>query len=104
MLSPAEQACLGALKGSLRRRFGERLEALRLFGSRARGEGHPESDLDVLVAVRGLTRGERGEILDLALDLELEHGLLLSPLVRDPAARPLAPGLRREIEREGLAL
>ena len=47
------------LKQRLALRFGERLLAVRLFGSRARGEAHEESDVDVL---RGLA-GVLGEFL-----------------------------------------
>jgi predicted nucleotidyltransferase len=40
----------------LRREFGDRLVSVVLFGSHARGEARPESDIDVLVIVRGLPR------------------------------------------------
>jgi predicted nucleotidyltransferase len=41
----------------LRREFGDRLVSVVLFGSRARGEARPESDIDLLVVVRGLPEG-----------------------------------------------
>jgi predicted nucleotidyltransferase len=37
-------------------RFGDDLLSVVLFGSRARGETRPESDVDLLVVVRGLPR------------------------------------------------
>jgi hypothetical protein len=40
--------------GALDRHFGERLVSVVLFGSRARGTAKPESDVDLLVIVRGL--------------------------------------------------
>ena len=40
----------------LQQTLGERLDAVVLFGSRARGEAHPESDWDLLVVVQGLPR------------------------------------------------
>lgn len=38
---------------SLREIYGDRLKRLMLFGSRARGDANPESDVDVLVVLEG---------------------------------------------------
>lgn len=99
MLSPAETNLLVALKSALADRFGDRLLGLKLFGSRARGEGRDDSDLDVLVDVRDVTSSERAAILDLAHDLSLEHDLVLSPLVLRPGVTP-----RPDILREAVTL
>ena len=100
MLSAAELEILSLLKRGLVERFGDRLRGLALFGSRARGAGRDDSDLDLLVDVRDVTRDERGAILDLAADLSVEHGLLLSPLVvREGTTR-----LSQEILREAVSL
>jgi predicted nucleotidyltransferase len=105
MLSGAESAVLASFKAALTARFGQRLERLVLFGSRARAEGHETSDLDVLVLVRGLTKEERREIIDEACARELDTGLAISPLVRDPlAVRPLGGSLAAEIARDGVPL
>ena len=99
MLSPAEHAILHALRRALHGRFGDRLKGLSLFGSRARGEGRDDSDLDVLVEVRDATSAERGDVLDLAADLGVEHGLVLSLLVlREGTTVP------RDILREAVPL
>lgn len=58
-LSPQELLTLKELAEQLRRLFGDRLAELSLFGSRARGEGRDDSDLDVLVKVREPSRAER---------------------------------------------
>lgn len=50
-LTPLEQESLQWLKDYLVRELGERVKTTRLFGSRARGEGHPHSDLDVALIV-----------------------------------------------------
>ena len=49
----------------LRAHFGARLVSVVLYGSRARGEARPESDLDLLVVAEGLpaSRLDRREIL-----------------------------------------
>jgi len=102
-LTPAEHDLLGRFRRALELRLGERLVGT-LFGSRARGEGTEQSDLDVLVLVSKLTKLDRRAIVDLAYDLELEAHLILSPLVRDSAAWPPPTLLATEIERDGVVL
>ena len=45
------QDCLDVFSGLLRQRFGERFVGLWLFGSWARGEAQPASDVDLLVVL-----------------------------------------------------
>jgi uncharacterized protein len=104
VLSSVETTLLRAFKAELAGRFHERLARVTLFGSRARGEGRDDSDLDVLVAIRGVTRDERREVLDLAADLEMAHELVLSPLVTDADAQRLSAALAQEIARDGVPL
>jgi hypothetical protein len=73
-----ERAALDALRGWLLARFGARLRELTLFGSRARGEGDEDSDLDVAVVVDGLTSAEGREIAWFCGDLLTEHGVIVS--------------------------
>ncbi len=101
-LSPAETDVLARFRAALADRFGARLGRIVLFGSRARGAGHEESDLDVLVLVRHLEPSERRAVLDLAFDLEQSSGLALSPVVRDEAAWSFDSPLGREIARDGV--
>ena len=56
MLSDSMRAELAAYVAALHRRFGADLVSVIAFGSRVRGDAKPESDLDVLVVVRGLPR------------------------------------------------
>ena len=73
---------LDAYRTALRQAFGERLKELRLFGSYAREEARPDSDVDVFVAIDGLTHADRGLAFDLAYDVELAGEWVgLSPLV-----------------------
>ncbi|MHC4542659.1 MAG: nucleotidyltransferase domain-containing protein [Planctomycetota bacterium] len=51
MLSAQEKAILKQFKTSLKKTLGGRLVELKLFGSKARGDDQPDSDIDVLVIV-----------------------------------------------------
>jgi predicted nucleotidyltransferase len=51
-LTPAERRVLDDLAGRIKERYGERLDRLQVFGSRARGDAHEESDIDLLVVLR----------------------------------------------------
>ena len=42
-----------ALRAGMSRLYGDRLNRLILYGSRARGDAAPSSDIDVLVVLRG---------------------------------------------------
>ena len=53
VIEPEIAALLADLKRRLERRFGDRLVALYLFGSRARGDDEPDSDVAVAVLLKG---------------------------------------------------
>ena len=92
------------LAGRVRERFGERLVSVTLFGSRARGEGRDDSDLDVLVRLHDATREDRRVLQDVAFDLGLDAGLVISPLLADTATWRGDSFLAGAIAREGIAL
>lgn len=108
--APSElRPLLDADRRLLERRFGHRLLDLRMFGSRARGDADPESDVDVAVVVAGLTDGERAEAIDLALEAWRTVGTdapLIHPLAwsESQAAERRAAERRiaLDIEREGI--
>ena len=57
-----------------------------LFGSYARGDAEPDSDLDVLLLVdmpRDAISERNWQIGDLAAELLLEHGIVVSPIVEN---------------------
>jgi uncharacterized protein len=103
-LSPLEAETLATLASRLRDQFGSRVDDLRLFGSRARGEGRADSDLDVLVLIDRLTPRERRAVQDLAFDVGLSSGLVLSPLVYDSRQWRHDSPLAAEIARDGAPL
>jgi predicted nucleotidyltransferase len=92
-------------------RFGDRVLAIRLFGSRARGDASEESDADVCVVVRDLTEPERSVAIDLAFEAWAEStrsGPLLSPLVWSDTERADRLAAERrialDVEEEGISI
>lgn len=79
-----------------------------LFGSRARGDYSNNSDVDVAILVRGLTREMKKLILEEVVEFELEHLLPISALIlSEDEFNHLKMRERRiaiDIEREGIFL
>jgi len=71
---------LEELKGALIELYGERLEGVYLYGSYARGDFTEDSDIDVLIALRGEVRpgAEITNINSIVSEICLRYGLLLS--------------------------
>jgi len=107
-LTELERSALSDLKRWLTSRFGERLEALALFGSRARGEGDEDSDVDVLVSVNGLSSQEAREIAYATGDLLTRYDVLVSPFAvsseRYAELRERERRIAAEIDRDGVPL
>jgi len=104
-LSVTEIAALARFAGMVKQRLGAACAELILFGSRARGEGHEDSDLDVLVRVKGLTRGQRRAVQDAAHDVNEGFSFFVNPcVVADEAWPTSAPALAREIAKDGILL
>lgn len=99
---------VGRFAEELRRRFGDGVLDVRLFGSFARGEAYEESDVDVAVVLERADRRTRGEVIDIATDIGLPLELNLSPTIFDRETyerwrrqeRPLV----MDIERDGVRL
>jgi uncharacterized protein len=79
-----------------------------LYGSRARGDFDGDSDIDVAVIVRGLTRELKDRILENVADVELEFLTPISTLVISEDDFAFLKGRERrialDIEREGIPL
>lgn len=73
-------ALVAELRGGLEELYGSRLERVVLFGSQARGDATPESDVDVLVVLHGEVRpGEEIERTGpLVSGQALKHGVSIS--------------------------
>lgn len=87
--------------------YQDRLLRVILYGSRARGEAREDSDVDVLVVLRGPLRpyAEIDRTLDLQMELLDRYGEFVSfiHVSKEEYADTLHP-LIRNVHREGLAV
>ncbi|MBC7227964.1 MAG: HEPN domain-containing protein [Thermoflexales bacterium] len=63
---------------------GNRVARMILYGSLLRGDAGPESDVDLLVVATGDVRAVGQALGDIAFEVMLEHGELVSPIVYCP--------------------
>lgn len=107
-LQDSEKAALMDLKRALRLLLGEKLVSLTLFGSKARGDFDRDSDLDVAILVKGLTRELKRAILDEVTDVELTHVMPISVLILSiedfEELKRRERRLALDLEEEGLVL
>lgn len=82
-----EQQAALAFVDKVVQQFGQQLRAVILFGSRARGEAEPDSDMDILVVLSEVDPQVQKAIHYLAADVWLEYGIFLSTLVWSEAHR-----------------
>jgi len=98
---------LTRLKLELKSYYGDRLNQLILFGSQARGDAVSDSDIDVLVILKGeVNAGEEIEktsyfIADLCLEMDTVISCIF--MAEDKFRNRSIP-LLRNIQREGITL
>jgi len=86
--------------------YGDRLERVMLYGSRARGDARPDSDYDVAVFLRDMT--DLGPELHRLANLEMtiidETGEVVHAMPYRAGSYDERTPLMREIRREGIEL
>lgn len=98
-----------ALK-ELKTRLKQELDAsirLILFGSFARGQAKPDSDVDVCLVLPEYDREKFWKALDIAWEVGFQHGLVISLLPFTPAMLQLPADMlpiAGEIRRDGIAI
>ncbi len=114
-LSSEEQKTLAAYRDTLLTQLPGRLQRLILYGSRARGDAAPDSDLDIAVILTGHDQqaadGRRPApfsdpvwqtIVNAACDVSLSHDIYISPVVLTEDRLDEGSGFIRAIRAEGI--
>jgi predicted nucleotidyltransferase len=78
--SATERTVLEHFAAQAQQTLGENLVSIILFGSRARGDARPDSDVDLLLIVKNIENLSPvlERLDDVVLDLLLQYGLLLA--------------------------
>lgn len=104
-LMPKEKKALKEYKNILTKKFPEEIISITLFGSKARGDSHKESDLDTLIAVKEKNPYLWNTIVDYSTDLLLKYeDILISPKIRSKKELNQQSPFLENIKREGIEL
>ena len=106
MIDPELDVVLRELSDALSDRLRDRFAGLWLYGSQARGDARPSSDIDVVLLLNGMGQPGReiDRVSDILADLNLKYGALVSMLPFEAADLMQAQGpFWRNVIREGRA-
>jgi predicted nucleotidyltransferase len=97
---------LSRFRAALDEMYGDRIERVVLFGSRARGDAHADSDYDVAVFLKDLPDRwpELHRLADLRVKLIDDTGVFFDVMPYAAAAYAERSPLMREIRLDGLDL
>jgi predicted nucleotidyltransferase len=103
-----EKEAVMAVTAELSKELGDNLVKLYLFGSKARGDFHDDSDIDLLVIVNRLDAESRWQIRATAANCSLQYDVLFNTHLYDKARWDdivrYRDTLWREVERDGIPL
>lgn len=92
----------------LNREYRQHILRVILFGSVARGNAAPESDIDLLIVTKDGDKNLKDEISMACFDIMLETDVILSPLVMDHETfewhRKYRDPFFNQIEKDGIEL
>lgn len=103
---PTQDPILMRFRDAVAEAYGDRLERIVLFGSRARGDHRPDSDYDVAVFVRdlGALWEEFGILADMETNVLLETGAIINSFPFPAGSDRKQTGFMHELRRDGLSL
>lgn len=116
-LTPKEREALKAYIDALLKALPDQIVRIILYGSKARGEGTLESDIDLMIVIRnGEKRRPDGfwtslvfdprwkTIVEIANDILLDYEVFISPFVIGEQRFDYGSLLVKEVQREGVKL
>ena len=96
---------LKEFKEEIEKLYGKRLKAIILYGSWARGEAKDESDIDLLIVLKGkvVPGKEIDRMIDIITEINLKYGALISiyPVSEEDYSTVNSP-LLINVRREGM--
>lgn len=103
-LKDNELSAIGKLKKALMEKFN--LIDFRIFGSKARGDAFPDSDIDVMIEIEDYTPEIESAIDDIVFEINLAYDCFISTVIfsrKELEEGPLDESpLYKVIEREGV--
>lgn len=105
-MRPADDPILKRFRAALDKLYGERIERVVLFGSRARGDARVDSDHDVAVFLKDLTDRwpESDRLADLSTNILDETGAAIHAMPYRAGSYQDRTSPMREIRYEGIDL
>jgi uncharacterized protein (UPF0332 family)/predicted nucleotidyltransferase len=108
VLRPEEAQAVEEFKDRLLAALPDQVRDIILFGSKARGDGYPESDIDLLVVLENPTKEQTDTVGDIMFDILFNRGVELSAITfsREEAMqqRELGTPLIRNVAEEGIVI
>jgi predicted nucleotidyltransferase len=104
--TPIDDPVLARFRAALDAMYGQQIERVVLYGSRARGDARPDSDYDVAVFLRDMPDrfAELYRLADLSTDILGDTGEFVHAMPHRAGAYDERTPLMREIRREGIEL
>jgi len=104
--SSSVREALADAKSALEEIYSDRLKKLIVYGSQARGEARPDSDVDLMIVLGGKVRPdeEAQRTSRLVIRLASKHGVALSPLHLSEESFDRDRLLPRAARQEGMVL
>jgi predicted nucleotidyltransferase len=100
------KAILEEFREEIEKLYGERLKSIILYGSWARDDATEESDIDLLVVLKGqvIPGKEIDRMIDIITDINLKYGVLVSvcPISEEDYSTVNSP-LLLNVRKEGIA-
>ena len=108
VLRPEEAQAVEEFKEKLLAALPDQVRDIILFGSKARSDGHPESDIDLLVVLENPTKEQTDTLYDITFDILLDRGVDLSAITfsweEAMRKRELGTPLMRNVAEEGIVI
>lgn len=107
-LPTLERKAINAFSRRLKKMLGKQLVSILLFGSKARGNVHEDSDTDIFILVKNKKNNVNDKIAQVTADVLDDYGILLSPVSYDLHEAEMNIKMHsfffEDVEREGIPI